>query len=235
MIAKNKFFKTLLLCIALMLPFAGFAQEQYKVYKTNGEEIVYDYSEIDSIVIKNYTVSPIVEDCEYVDLGLSVKWATCNLGAKKVSDVGDYFAWAEVETKHSFTDKNCTTLDIEIGDFKGNPEYDAATYALGEGWRMPTHEECEELSLNCLWEWTEINGKGGFKITGPSGKAIFLPAGGYKYGSFVSEDNINGYYWTSTPDHTGVALCLSFMVGDWCGGWAKAYRDNGFPIRPVHE
>ena len=236
MIAKNKLFKTLLLIIALMLPFAGYAQDQYKVYKINGETVVYDYSEIDSIVIKNYTVVPIVEDCEYVDLGLSIKWATFNLGAKKVSDVGDYYAWGEIESKNVFTTENSETYDVNgIKDFAGNPDYDAAAYVLGEGWRMPTHEECEELSRNCLWEWTEINGKPGFKITGSTGKAIFLPAAGYKYGAYVSEDDTNGYYWSSTPDHSLVAYTLSFMKGDWCGGYATGYRDIGCPIRPVHE
>lgn len=235
MIAKHNLLKTLLLFIAMTLPLAGFAQKQYKVYKSNGEIIEYDYNEIDSVVFRNYTVAPIADDCEYVDLGLSVKWATRNLGAEKVYEVGDYYAWSEIETKNSFTENNCPNFNADIPDFSGNPEYDAATYALGEGWRMPTHEQCEELSLNCYWEWTEVNGKGGFKITGPSGKAIFLPAAGYKYGTHVSEDDVNGYYWTSTPDHAGAAMCLSFMKGDWCGGWCVAFRDSGFLIRPIHD
>ena len=232
---KEKLFKTLLFFIVLMLPVMGYAQKRYTVYKTNGEKVVFEYSEIDSVVFKNYSVAPMPEDCEYVDLGLSVKWATHNMGADKISDCGDYFAWGELKTKNSFTEKSCTTFYEEIADFSGNPKYDAATNSFGEGWRIPTHEEQEELCNMCLWEWTELNGRGGFKVTGPSGNAIFLPAGGLKYGTHVSEDNINGYYWASTPDQVGLAFCMSFMKGDYCGGYCIAYRDNGFFIRPVHD
>ena len=41
---------------------------------------------------------------EYVDLGLSVKWATCNIGAEKPEDFGDYFAWGETSPYYESID-----------------------------------------------------------------------------------------------------------------------------------
>lgn len=34
-----------------------------------------------------------IDGHEYVDLGLSVKWVTCNIGAENSWDYGDYYSW----------------------------------------------------------------------------------------------------------------------------------------------
>ena len=92
---------------------------------------------------------------EYVDLGLSVKWATCNLGASSSDDYGHYFAWGETTTKESYSEENCPTFELSYSqlqsqgyiDDKGNltEEYDAATSNWGGDWRMPTYDELNEL------------------------------------------------------------------------------------------
>ena len=76
---------------------------------------------------------------KYVDLGLSVKWATVNIGATLPADYGNYYAWGETETKDEYTsDYSVTYGDSSIDDFAGNATYDAATANWGSSWRMPT-------------------------------------------------------------------------------------------------
>lgn len=111
---------------------------------------------------------------EAIDLGLSVKWASVNLGAQSPEEYGDYLQWDGSDLAHS---------------------------ALGGKWFMPTLEEGQELIDKCTWEWCELNGVTGYKVTGPNGNSIFLPATGWKH-SDSSDDvsvGIEGNYWTITP------------------------------------
>ena len=137
---------------------------------------------------------------EYVDLGLSVKWATCNVGADSPEEYGDYFAFGETAPKNEYTEENCATWDIELPDISGNPEYDAARANWGGSWRLPTLEEIYELTDNCSWEWTEQNGHNGMRVTGPNGNSIFLPAGGYREGEARNNRETAGWYWTKTRE-----------------------------------
>ena len=179
---------------------------------------------------------------EYVDLGLpsGLKWATCNVGATSPEDYGDYFAWGEIETKSSYTLYNSFARNERnlngknFGDIKGNAKYDAAAAKWGGNWRLPTKAELEELKNKCTWKWTTQGGKKGYKITGPNGNSIFLPAAGKRYNQ--SLHNINeGSYWSSTPrDENGVyAHLLSFgsSSNSKCvGSYEFVY---GCSIRPV--
>ena len=91
---------------------------------------------------------------EWVDLGLSVRWATCNVGASVPLEYGDYYAWGEIETKMEYTEENSVTSGVELDDISGNPQYDVATANWGEGWRMPTEQELDELTDKCrLGDW----------------------------------------------------------------------------------
>ena len=120
---------------------------------------------------------------EYVDLGLpsGLKWATCNVGAIKPEEYGDYFAWGEIKPKQRYDDDNYT--------YKSNPETlplsaDAANVNWGGKWRMPTKAEQDELRNYCTWEWTTLNGEKGYKvISKKNGNSIFLPAAGCRYSS----------------------------------------------------
>lgn len=125
-----------------------------------------------------------------VDLGLSVKWATCNVGAEKPEDLGDYYAWGETEKKTEYTEDTYKHAEDKDGDgdfyddlnnwedigsnISGTP-YDVARAKWGGKWRMPTVEEAEELLGKCSWEWTTVNGTNGYTVTGPNGNSIFLP------------------------------------------------------------
>ena len=172
---------------------------------------------------------------EWVDLGLSVKWATCNVGANSPEEYGDYFAWGEISPKDSYTSDNCLTYGVSMTDIAGNPQYDAATANWGGAWRMPTMAEQDELRNNCTWEWTKLNGVNGRKVTGPNGNSIFLPAAGYRYGTSSSSVGSFGSYWSSTPygDDGSSANRLYFESADY--GWDWYYRYRGQSVRPVLE
>ncbi len=137
---------------------------------------------------------------EWVDLGLSVKWATCNVGASTPEEYGNYFAWGETSPKLEYTEENCKTYREEIENIAGNPIYDAARANWGSEWRMPTSEECEELLSECKWKRTKQNDHKGYKITGPNGNSIFLITNELIY---KSKHNLIEYecnYWSATSE-----------------------------------
>ena len=180
-------------------------------------------------------ISGTINGHEYVDLGLSVKWATCNVGANKPEDYGDYFAWGETSTKSSYTSDNSKTYGKRMNDIRGNSQYDAARANWGGTWRLPTKAELEELKNKCTWRWTTQNGVKGYKITGPNGNSIFLPAAGYRFGSSLNGAGERGRYWSSTPDESGSdsACGLYFSSGSQSVDWG--FRDYGRSVRPVSD
>lgn len=145
---------------------------------------------------------------DYVDLGLSVNWATYNIGSNSVTPYwwGKHYAWGETVTKYDFRKDNhfAARQSVYFNDGVSvlEPCDDAATVLWGPDWRMPTKEEFQELVESCDWEWIEVDGDepgyNGYKVTGKNGNSIFLPAGGMKIDTrwLYYEDNL--YYWTST-------------------------------------
>lgn len=192
-----------------------------------------------------------------VDLGLSVKWAQTNVGAVKREDVGSYFAWGETEKKDSYTDENykwlnsngrltkyCTSSHMGKPDGLTvlEPADDAATAALGEGWRTPTLKEMKELIEKCTWTWADLNGCKGYmvrsKVEGFADKYIFLPAAGV-YDTVAPAVNYIGSYWTAeTPDYTGeTTIHLDSYMLDFQNSFvntSNAMRFDGLTIRPVY-
>ncbi len=173
---------------------------------------------------------------DYVDLGLSVKWATCNVGASSPSDYGNYYAWGETSTKSSYTEDNSKTYGKDMGDIAGNPSYDAARANWGGSWRLPTEEEIDELVDRCDATWTTMNGHNGYKVTGPNGNSIFLPAAGWRSGTSLSITGEFGSYWSSTPDESyrgceRRAYGLYFNDGGFYG--SLNLRFLGHSVRPV--
>ena len=136
---------------------------------------------------------------KYVDLGLSVKWASYNVGAKTESDPGKFFSWGEIRTKNRYDGSQYRDGEkIRKTDISGDTWSDAATYNLMGKWRMPTEEEGLELVEKCKWEWETVNGQPGYRVTGPNGNSIFLPAAGYKEETSLKMPDTLGAYWTST-------------------------------------
>lgn len=141
----------------------------------------------------------------FVDLGLSVNWATCNVGAANHLQPGDYFAWGELQPKQCYdwdtyrwmtpgyhTSYGCSKYQVPDREFKGvwydgftfigdnqitlQPSDDAATVNWGGHWRLPTQSELAELRKSCHWTW-DADSKG-YRVVGPSGLVLFLPAAG---------------------------------------------------------
>ena len=190
----------------------------------------------------NKEASGKVKGHEYVDLGLSVKWATCNVGASSPEEYGDYYAWGETKTKDVYdlnTYKWCqgseNTLTKYFTDNKTvlDPEDDVAHVKWGGSWRMPTEEEMTELCHNCTWTETTQGGKNGYKVTGPNGNSIFLPAAGVYVGSTLYNAGSYGIYWSSSLDSSYPDG--AYYVGFDSSGVGRYYdgRDYGQSVRPV--
>ena len=188
----------------------------------------------------------IINGHEYVDLGLpsGLKWATCNVGANKPEDYGDYFAWGEKMTKETYTEYNCPTYGLSKSelqsqgyvDSEGNitSQYDTARAKWGGKWRMPTKAELQELLDKCTWTWMSQNGIDGCKVTGPNGNSIFLPAPGYRYRSSLYRAGDEGYYWSSSPRVNSYGA-YSLYFGSDGRIMNYYYRYYGRSVRPVLE
>ncbi len=194
--------------------------------------------------------TPSVPIPEAIDLGLSVKWASFNVGASSPEEYGNYYAWGEISTKSSYasflgyrwcrgswkslskynTDSNYGTVDnrtlLMLSD-------DAARENLGGRWRMPTAGEIDELVSNCSWTWTSSNGVNGYCVKGPNGNSIFLPAAGRYEEKNRANVGKNGYYWSASLriDSPNNAYNLDFASSyNKKGSHTRTY---GLPVRPV--
>ncbi|MBP3553469.1 MAG: hypothetical protein J6K05_09955 [Bacteroidaceae bacterium] len=201
-----------------------------------------------SIMLENGNV--LINGHEAVDLGLSVKWATCNVGASKPEDYGGYYAWGETTTKSYYswktykwcngTDGIMTKYCTDEGDGTVDNRTvltssdDVATVKWGKKWRMPTGGEMKELVEYCTWTWTTQNGVEGMKVTGSNGNSIFLPAAGYRGGTAL-HDRGYGCYWSATLYDVCVnAYSLGFHYSYYdLDSWGDRY--HGFTVRPVTE
>ena len=188
---------------------------------------------------------------EAVDLGLSVKWATCNVGANSPEEYGDYFAWGEVSQKEEYTEETYKHVKItytedgwgeqttkyewtNLGDISGT-QYDAASVNWGGAWRMPTQAEIIELCESCTWEKSMYNDVKGYLVIGPNGNSIFLPAAGYRYGTSSDDVGSDGGYWSSKPyEGYGYGAC-GLYFSSYKYGWNWGYRYYGQSVRPVLE
>ena len=183
------------------------------------------------------TKSGTINGHKYVDLGLQsgLKWATCNVGADSPEKYGDYYAWGEIETKGEYVESNSKTYGKLMSDTSSNAKYDVARANWGSSWRLPTEKELDELRTKCKWQWTTQNGKAGYKVTGPNGNSIFLPAAGYRYGSSLYDAGENGNYWSSSPNESNVyyAYYLGFGSSYHNVSWSSRYY--GQSVRPVSE
>ena len=202
------------------------------VHFKNGQVINYPSENVDYIDFSAKPEDPFITQGTVVDLGLSVNWASCNIGASKPEETGNYYARGETQPKSTYSENNysyynaSTNQYIEIGDDISGTQYDAATVKLGNEWRMPTHIEMQEL-YNCTHEWVQINGVNGCKITGKNGNSIFLPASGYK--SFTGTPlNKNNYFFIRDGSKGGMSgdIETNHLVGEM-----NLYQ--GMPIRPV--
>ncbi len=182
-----------------------------------------------------------VNGVKYVDLGLpsGTKWAAYNLGAKSDQELGDVYQWGKTKPYSTTDSENYSGITVDDLKEKGvidsqnnlTSSHDAASYKLGDMWRMPTSEECEELLSNCKISRRNDNGVEGYLFIGLNAKTIFFP---------ISDSLTEGIsYWSSTAydgifDDTVSGILNTFDNPSVSQDWAYLRkRDLTFPIRPV--
>ena len=207
--------------------------------------------------IKSFKTHKLLNGYTYVDLGLpsNTYWAYANVGATYSQDYGNYYAWGEIEPKDTYdwsTYQHCNGSENTLTKYCNNSEYgyngftddlttleesdDAANVSMGSFWRMPTHEEMEELYNNCTSTWTSINGVNGRLFTSRiNGNSIFMPAAGSHYDSSFGEDGEYGFYGTSSlySNIPYYSWLLNFYSGNCSIG--SDSRHFGISVRAVYR
>ncbi|MBQ8455838.1 MAG: hypothetical protein IJ537_10970 [Bacteroidaceae bacterium] len=206
--------RILLSAIAALVAAAGNAQI-LNVHLANGMTVKYDLAKVDSL---DFTPEGSVNDVEgAVDLGLSVLWAECNVGASSPEKYGNYYAWGETETKSVYAQGNYArhagggSFNSIGSNISGDSYYDAARKTLGETWRMPTVSEMRELVEKCTWSKATVNEVVGYMVTGSNGNQIFIPA----CGSRIEASAYSGSYanlWTSEPTAEYSHMCYRLLA-----------------------
>ena len=152
-------------------------------------------------------------------------------------EIGSYMAWGEHKPKDMYSIENSTTYGYNIGDISGNIEFDAPAFSWEASWRIPTEKEARELIDNCKIEWTTMNNVQGALFTGPNGKQIFLPSGGFATEGNIDFADAEGAYWTSSPDPSDPVYYSTFFYfynTNFANiGWFSRYA--GLLIRPVSD
>lgn len=197
-----------------------------------------------------------------VDLGLSVEWACCNIGATAPEEVGDYFAWGETAPKKLYywnTYEYGSGNDVKMTKYctsalYGKVDYltvlaagdDVARIQWGDGWRMPTSSEIYELAKRCTWLRGMCNGVEGYLVEGPNDNTIFFPCSGTLYGK-EKENKDKACCWSSeVAEMNSTAYCLYFeYVRNTTYGedidikrkeiLANLNRFLGMPVRAVRD
>lgn len=196
------------------------------------------------------------ETVAWVDLGLpsGLLWAECNLGAATSEEYGDYFAWGETSAKTNYlwsNYKHCHGTNDQLSKYCNNSNYgyngysdslttlqsadDAATECMGDGARIPTKEEWQELIDNTTAIWTTQNGINGCRFTAENGKTLFLPASGSRWENELDDAGECGRYWSAS-------LLTPRPSGAWGFSFESEYqsvesgdRFIGRSVRPVRN
>lgn len=200
----------------------------------------------DSTITVTFVAKPsvIINGHEAVDMGLSVCWAAYNVGAKQPQEAGNYYAWAEISTKSTYSwamyvycngdPQTCS----DLGSISGT-QFDVAHMKWGETWRMPTQREQEELYDNCIWEWSKLQDIKGYIVKSKkNGNTIFLPLTGYYSGKNLVSAGDAGFYWSGTFNETEKEkagnMVLSGQFEQLNNVFVSyTYRLFGLPIRAV--
>ena len=199
--------------------------------------------------------TPKTYTCEPIDLGLSVKWGRTNLGAVSANEPGDYFAWGETETKDIYSWRVYRWCDgkmqalTKYNTFKpyGTVDNllildgadDVAKVLLGEGWRMPTSREIDELIAtqkdpSFRWEWKKLKDHYGWSVTNlESGNSIFLPAGGLMNANVLQDEGTFGFYWSCSLEKALPENAWCLYMSNTIAVKDDSFRCYGLSIRPV--
>ncbi len=170
----------------------------------------------------------------YIDLGLSVYWSTCNLGADSPEIYGKQFVWGDASGELEEGSQSPLPESFD-GDISGT-RYDVVNTYLEGGWRMPTRNEMHELLTHCTHKMGNYRGTDGYMFIGPNGKSIFLPILSPTYEP--GEELKIGEYWTSTASKREATPKHSYILFFVIDGDMKiddTMRINALPVRPVRS
>ena len=171
---------------------------------------------------------------EFADLGLSVNWAKCNIGATTAEAYGGYYGWGEPTGEK--TSNNYDLYPCELKNLPRtitNTNYDIAKVAWGAPWRMPTLEELEELNFGCISEDVTYKGINGEKFTGITGESIFLPNAGYRDGISINHVGVSSRYWSGDLYKYNSECAYGCFSGDMGGWYCRRYI--GCSVRAVRN
>lgn len=166
-----------------------------------------------------------------VDLGLpsGTIWCEHNIGAKNEYDAGDSYVWGGVTPVEKQPSLNIESTSNIIGT-----SYDAASLRLGEKWQLPSEQQMSELIANCKWEWECINGTAGYRLVGPNGNSIFLPAVGCVIGKELKYNGQFGYYWIGESNMNDASLAKELLFGVGQVNIESGRKNVGRSIRAVY-
>ena len=194
-------------------------------------------------------------DTHAVDLGLpsGLLWSDVNLGANLPEEYGGYYAWGETTEKESYSwetyqygDGKAFSKYVPTGSEFGKNgfaddktilarEDDPASVNLGGKWRTPTIDEWLELENYGKWTWTTINETNGFRVEGPNGNSIFLPAAGFYRYAILSYANSYGNYWSSSLIPSDADSVNEYYLSPGSRSVNSRFRYYGRSIRPVRN
>lgn len=195
----------------------------FAAYLNLGPGIV--YGDVKSFTTADYTISA---DDDFVDLGLSVKWAKRNVGARTAAEFGGLFGFGDVTGVNG---------SIDPAVYASSDTYktaaDVAYVATGGKGTLPTADLFEELFRLCKTEWTIVDDVLGIKVTGSNGNSIFLPAAGRRVGHSVEEVNAQGYYLTGSVNTTNTEFAVDYEFNNQGGIRSTRAVYEALAVRPV--
>ncbi len=172
----------------------------------------------------------LINDHTFVDLGLSVKWASANIGADTPSAYGRTFTWGETNKRGvPESEKKRVLNDLLKENIAGNPNFDMAQACWKGTWRLPTKEEFEELIEKCECNW--LDNMKGMLFIGPNKNKLFFPAAGSAVNYVSIQQGTSGFYWTASPDtEAGCSYAFNFFDKPLLTPFTRV---NQFYVRPV--
>lgn len=176
--------------------------------------------------MKNFTTSEY--EMEYVDMGLTVKWASCNLGATAPEELGGLYGWGDVTGLKLSTDIG----DYGLAENIVGTDYDVCSKVDG---RMPTFAEINDLISKCNPQWMEVSGVYGCKFTARNGNSIFLPVAGYREGTDIYGFGEKGLYWTGSISPAASDYAYAMALSNSGAAWSTSLRYQGLSVRAVKD
>ena len=248
---KNKKYHMLLLRLDDEYLIMATCDPQSKKFNDYNLDIWYNETHEKKELAKISKTCPDDHHPHMIDLGLpsGTKWACCNVDTdhpekQSPTNYGGYYAWGETETKNVYYFSTYKYYQnekyVDIGRDIAGTEYDVARVKWGDDWHIPTIDQMEELTSNCVKIFTTINGVNGYEYISMINSArIFLPAAGsFEHDSFKDSPNLKdvgsfGYYWSSTqhPSEKGKAYYIIFNSFRTERDYYN--REDGHSVRPV--